>query len=68
MFFSATLRPGDAMTTSVVANGGGSFTLTLTDSTRGWAAVTGVTGAAPGGAGGTGGGHRHRDHRHGLGG
>ena len=40
VFFSATVRPGDAMTASVVANGGGSFTLTLTDSTRGWTEVT----------------------------
>jgi hypothetical protein len=40
VFFSATVRPGDAMSASVVANGGGSFTLTLTDSTEGWTKVT----------------------------
>jgi hypothetical protein len=40
VFFSETVRPGDAMSASVVANGGGSFTLTLTDSTQGWTKVT----------------------------
>jgi hypothetical protein len=33
-------QPGDAMSASVVANGGGSFTLTLQDSTQGWAKTT----------------------------
>jgi hypothetical protein len=40
VFFSKTVKPGDAMSASVVANGGGGFTLTLTDSTRGWAKTT----------------------------
>jgi hypothetical protein len=43
VFFSETVRPGDAMSASVVANGGGSFTLTLTDSTQGWTKVTDET-------------------------
>jgi hypothetical protein len=43
VFFSETVRPGDAMSASVVANGGGSFTLTLTDSTQGWTKVTSQT-------------------------
>ena len=43
VFFSETVRPGDAMSASVVANGGGSFTLTLTDSTEGWTKVTSQT-------------------------
>jgi hypothetical protein len=40
VLFSETVRPGDAMSASVGANGGGSFTLTLTDSTQGWTKVT----------------------------
>ena len=40
VFFSKTVKPGDAMSASVVANGGGAFTLTLTDSTRGWTKTT----------------------------
>ena len=40
VFFSNTVQPGDAMSASVVAGGGGSFTLTLTDSTQGWTKVT----------------------------
>jgi Peptidase A4 family len=40
VFFSETVQPGDAMSASVVANGGGSFTLTLKDSTRGWTETT----------------------------
>ena len=43
VFFSETVRPGDAMSASVVANGGGSFTLTLTDLTQGWIKVTDET-------------------------
>jgi Peptidase A4 family len=43
VFYSETVRPGDAMSASVVANGGGSFTLTLTDATRGWTKVTDQT-------------------------
>ena len=37
------LQPGDAMSASVVANGGGAFTLTLTDSTQGWTRTTSQT-------------------------
>jgi hypothetical protein len=36
VFYDDPVEPGDAMTASVVAGGGGAFTLTLTDSTRGW--------------------------------
>jgi hypothetical protein len=43
VFYSETVTPGDAMSASVVANGGGSFTLTLTDSTQGWTKVTSET-------------------------
>jgi hypothetical protein len=40
VFFSQTVRPGDALSASVVAAGGGLCTLTLTDSTEGWSQVT----------------------------
>jgi hypothetical protein len=40
VFFGNTVQPGDAMSASVVAAGGGSFTLTLTDATQGWSQVT----------------------------
>jgi len=40
VFFSKSVKPGDAMSASVVANGGGAFTLTLTDSTQGWTKTT----------------------------
>jgi hypothetical protein len=43
VFYNETVMPGDAMSASVVANGGGSFTLTLTDSTQGWTKVTSET-------------------------
>jgi hypothetical protein len=43
VFYNETVTPGDAMSASVVANGGGSFTLTLTDSTQGWTKVTNET-------------------------
>ena len=43
VFYNETVTPGDAMSASVVANGGGSFTLTLTDSTQGWIKVTNET-------------------------
>lgn len=36
VFYDNPVEPGDAMSASVVANGGGVFTLTLTDSTQGW--------------------------------
>jgi hypothetical protein len=37
------VEPGDAMRASVVADGGGAFTLTLTDSTQGWNQTTNQT-------------------------
>ncbi len=40
VFYDNPVEPGDAMSASVVANGGGRFTLTLTDSTQGWNQVT----------------------------
>ncbi len=40
VFYNEPVQPGDAMSASVVANGGGSFTLTLTDATQGWNQVT----------------------------
>ncbi len=40
VFFSNPVQPGDAMSASVVANGGGAFTLTLTDTTQGWTQQT----------------------------
>ena len=46
VFYSETVQPGDAMSASVVANGAGSFTLTLTDATRGWSKVTDQTSGA----------------------
>ena len=45
VFYSETVRPGDAMSASVVADGGGAFTLTLTDATQGWSKVTSQTSA-----------------------
>jgi hypothetical protein len=43
VFYTSPVRPGDQMSASVVANGGGSFTLTLTDATEGWQQVTNKT-------------------------
>ena len=40
-----TVAPGDAMSASVVANGGGAFTLTLNDQTQGWTQTTEQTSA-----------------------
>jgi peptidase A4-like protein len=40
VFYDNPVQPGDAMSASVVANGGGSFTLTLTDSTQNWTQAT----------------------------
>ena len=40
VFYDNPVDPGDAMSASVVANGGGAFTLTLTDSTQGWTQTT----------------------------
>jgi hypothetical protein len=38
--FSNTVRPGDHMSASVTTNDGGSFTLTISDSTQGWTKTT----------------------------
>ena len=43
VFYDNPVEPGDAMSASVVVNGGGGFTLTLTDSTQGWNQVTNQT-------------------------
>jgi hypothetical protein len=40
VFFADPVRPGDAMSAAVVADGGGVFTLTLSDSTQGWTRTT----------------------------
>ena len=43
VFYDNPVDPGDAMTATVTANGGGSFTLTLQDSTQGWTQTTNQT-------------------------
>jgi hypothetical protein len=43
VFYDNPVGPADAMSASVVAGGGGAFTLTLTDSTRGWTQTTDQT-------------------------
>jgi hypothetical protein len=43
VFYDNPVEPGDVMSASVVANGGGTFTLTLTDSTQGWDQTTNQT-------------------------
>jgi hypothetical protein len=43
VFYDNPVQPGDAMSASVVANGGGAFTLTLADSTQGWTQATNQT-------------------------
>ena len=43
VFYNDPVQPGDAMSASVVANGGGAFTLTLTDATQGWTQKTDQT-------------------------
>jgi len=40
VFYDNPVQPGDAMSASVVANGGGAFNLTLADSTQGWTQTT----------------------------
>jgi len=40
VFFSNPVQPGDAMSASVVSDGDGTFTLTLTDGTQGWTQTT----------------------------
>ncbi len=46
VFYANPVRPGDAMTASVASDGGGTFTLTLSDSTQGWTQTTQQTAAA----------------------
>ena len=46
VFYTSKVAPGDAMSASVVANGGGAFTLTLSDQTQGWTQATSQTAAA----------------------
>jgi hypothetical protein len=43
VFFNNPVEPGDAMTATVTANGGGSFTLTLRDTTGDWTQTTDQT-------------------------
>jgi len=45
VFYNNPVSPGDAMSASVVAGGGGQFTLTLTDTTKGWTQATNQTSA-----------------------
>jgi len=40
VFFPNRVQPGDAMSASVVADGAGTFTLTLSDATQGWTQTT----------------------------
>lgn len=40
VFYSNPVKPGDAMTASVTANGNAAFTLTLSDQTQGWTQTT----------------------------
>ena len=40
VFFPDPVQPGDAMSASVVSSGGGTFSLTLSDATRGWTQTT----------------------------
>jgi hypothetical protein len=40
VFYNEPVQPGDAMSASVVSNGGGSFTLTLSDATQNWTQTT----------------------------
>jgi hypothetical protein len=43
VFYNNPVAPGDAMSASVAANGGGAFTLTLTDATQNWTQTTNQT-------------------------
>jgi hypothetical protein len=43
VFYNEPVQPGDAMSASVTANGGGSFALTLTDTTQNWTQTTNQT-------------------------
>jgi hypothetical protein len=43
VFFNQPVKPGDAMSAKVTANGGGAFTLTLSDATQNWTQTTSQT-------------------------
>ena len=43
VFYNNPVAPGDTMSASVVANGGGAFVLTLSDQTQGWTQTTDQT-------------------------
>jgi hypothetical protein len=45
VYYANPVQPGDSMSASVVANGGGAFTLTLSDKTQGWTQTTNQTSA-----------------------
>ena len=45
VFFANPVQPGDAISASVVSDGGGLFTLTLSDATQGWTQTTQQTAA-----------------------
>ena len=45
VFFANPVQPGDAMSASVASDGGGLFTLTLSDATQGWTQTTQQTAA-----------------------
>ncbi len=45
VFFANPVRPGDAMSASVASDGGGLFTITLSDATQGWSQTTQQTAA-----------------------
>jgi hypothetical protein len=45
VFYANPVQPGDAMSASVVSDGGGLFTLTLSDATQGWTQATQQTAA-----------------------
>jgi hypothetical protein len=45
VFYSNPVKPGDAMSASVAADGGGAFTLTLTDTTEEWTQTQNQTSA-----------------------
>ena len=44
--YSVTVEPGDSLTASVVDNGNGTFTMKLSDSTRGWSKSTTADGSS----------------------
>jgi hypothetical protein len=44
--YSVTVEPGDSLTASVVDNGNGTFTMKLSDSTRGWSKTTTADGSS----------------------